>query len=162
MTTEFAHHQPKVNMQEARLPPGANTTSEKLKRFVSDAGLETDHLPVTWKGKKSILTFASEEDVSRRRLISAFGSRNGEDASKRRSISAFVSKNGEDASRRRLTFAFGSVSVLHLALALAAEVYWLARKRKSGSSVDNALPVHHRLRVTTNVKKLSSAGGSAL
>jgi hypothetical protein len=111
-------------MQRARLQLEVNTTSETSKRFVSDVALETDHLlPVKWRRRRSTLTSASTEDVS----------------------------------KRRLTFVFESQNDPHLDLDLAAGVYWLARKRKSGLFVANARLVHHLRLVRLNARRLSSA-----
>ena len=63
-----------------------------------------------------------------------------------------------DVSKRRLTFAFESQSVLRLDLALAAGVYWWAKRRRSGSYAASARPVHHLHPVRLNVRRSSSAG----
>jgi hypothetical protein len=114
-------------MQEVRLHLEVNTTSEKLRRFVSGVVLEAHHLPVKWRRRRSTLTSASIEDVSRRRLIFAFERRSG----------------------------------LRLDLALAAGVYWWARKRKNGLYVVSARPVHRLHRVIMNARRLLFAGESA-
>jgi hypothetical protein len=75
----------------------------------------------------------------------------------RRRRSTLTSASTEDVHKRRLTFAFESQNDPRLDLALAAGVYSSARKRKSGSYVASARPVHLLHRVRLSVRRLSSA-----